>query len=163
MSGNGVLDFRLSEHSVLVSCKRNHFFFPSFLPVCLLSAPHVVLESENSSGMVSLVSVLSLPSTGNPSIRGTQGMFLRVKGSFFFFHPSDEWKLSSNADANGNAQPSSLAAKGYRSVHPSLPSSKPQVGVCPRAGWGPLLSRIAYTCACPLTRLDDGLDSESHF
>ncbi|XP_069424222.1 sorbin and SH3 domain-containing protein 1 isoform X30 [Ovis canadensis] len=39
---------------------------------------------------------------------------------------SDEWKLSSNADANGNAQPSSLAAKGYRSVHPSLPSSKPQ-------------------------------------
>ncbi|XP_013830559.1 PREDICTED: sorbin and SH3 domain-containing protein 1 isoform X4 [Capra hircus] len=39
---------------------------------------------------------------------------------------TDEWKLSSNADANGNAQPSSLAAKGYRSVHPSLPSSKPQ-------------------------------------
>ncbi|KAM9701877.1 sorbin and SH3 domain-containing protein 1 isoform 1-T1 [Dama dama] len=39
---------------------------------------------------------------------------------------TDEWRLSSNADANGNAQPSSLAAKGYRSVHPSLPSSKPQ-------------------------------------
>ncbi|XP_043331835.1 sorbin and SH3 domain-containing protein 1 isoform X15 [Cervus canadensis] len=39
---------------------------------------------------------------------------------------ADEWRLSSNADANGNAQPSSLAAKGYRSVHPSLPSSKPQ-------------------------------------
>ncbi|XP_074230009.1 sorbin and SH3 domain-containing protein 1 isoform X34 [Camelus bactrianus] len=38
----------------------------------------------------------------------------------------DEWRLSSNADANGNAQPSSLAAKGYRSVHPSLPSDKPQ-------------------------------------
>lgn len=88
MSGNGALDFRLSEHGVLVSCKRNHFCFPSFLPVCLLSAPHVVLESENSSaGMVSLVSVLSLPSTRNPSIRGTQGMFLRVKGSFFFLIP----------------------------------------------------------------------------
>uniref|UniRef100_A0A8C6FZD7 Sorbin and SH3 domain containing 1 n=1 Tax=Moschus moschiferus TaxID=68415 RepID=A0A8C6FZD7_MOSMO len=39
---------------------------------------------------------------------------------------ADEWRLSSSADANGNAQPSSLAAKGYRSVHPSLPSSKPQ-------------------------------------
>nr|XP_012622266.1 sorbin and SH3 domain-containing protein 1 isoform X34 [Microcebus murinus] len=39
----------------------------------------------------------------------------------------DEWRLSSNADANGNAQPSSLAAKGYRSVHPNLPSDKPQV------------------------------------
>ncbi|XP_004701103.1 sorbin and SH3 domain-containing protein 1 isoform X9 [Echinops telfairi] len=38
----------------------------------------------------------------------------------------DEWRLSSNADANGNAQPSSLAAKGYRSVHPNLPPDKPQ-------------------------------------
>ncbi|XP_035580063.1 sorbin and SH3 domain-containing protein 1 isoform X22 [Zalophus californianus] len=38
----------------------------------------------------------------------------------------DEWRLSSNADANGNAQPSSLAAKGYRSVHPNLPADKPQ-------------------------------------
>ncbi|XP_039727614.1 sorbin and SH3 domain-containing protein 1 isoform X11 [Pteropus medius] len=38
----------------------------------------------------------------------------------------DEWRLSSNADANGNAQPSSLAAKGYRSVHPNLLSDKPQ-------------------------------------
>ncbi|XP_027385222.1 sorbin and SH3 domain-containing protein 1 isoform X11 [Bos indicus x Bos taurus] len=45
---------------------------------------------------------------------------------------ADEWRLSSNADANGNAQPSSLAAKGYRSVHPSLPSSKPQVLSPPR-------------------------------
>ncbi|XP_062958802.1 sorbin and SH3 domain-containing protein 1 isoform X2 [Cynocephalus volans] len=39
---------------------------------------------------------------------------------------ADEWRLSSNADANGNAQPSSLAAKGYRSVHPNLPSDKLQ-------------------------------------
>lgn len=39
---------------------------------------------------------------------------------------SDEWKLSSSADANGNAQPSPLAAKGYRSVHPSLSADKPQ-------------------------------------
>ncbi|XP_051002475.1 sorbin and SH3 domain-containing protein 1 isoform X39 [Acomys russatus] len=39
---------------------------------------------------------------------------------------SDEWKLSSSADANGNAQPSPLAAKGYRSVHPSLSADKLQ-------------------------------------
>ncbi|XP_012925338.1 sorbin and SH3 domain-containing protein 1 isoform X31 [Heterocephalus glaber] len=38
----------------------------------------------------------------------------------------DDWRLSSSADANGNAQPSSLAAKGYRSVHPSLLADKPQ-------------------------------------
>ncbi|XP_069913623.1 sorbin and SH3 domain-containing protein 1 isoform X23 [Oryctolagus cuniculus] len=43
---------------------------------------------------------------------------------------ADDWRLSSGADANGNAQPSSLAAKGYRSVHPNLPSDKPQV-LCP--------------------------------
>ncbi|XP_026637348.1 sorbin and SH3 domain-containing protein 1 isoform X7 [Microtus ochrogaster] len=39
---------------------------------------------------------------------------------------SEEWRLSSSADANGNAQPSPLAAKGYRSVHPSLSTDKPQ-------------------------------------
>ncbi|XP_033617159.1 sorbin and SH3 domain-containing protein 1 isoform X15 [Fukomys damarensis] len=39
---------------------------------------------------------------------------------------ADEWRLSSGADANGNAQPSPLAAKGYRSVHPSLLADKPQ-------------------------------------
>ncbi|XP_075830162.1 sorbin and SH3 domain-containing protein 1 isoform X42 [Microtus pennsylvanicus] len=40
--------------------------------------------------------------------------------------PAEEWRLSSSADANGNAQPSPLAAKGYRSVHPSLSTDKPQ-------------------------------------
>nr|XP_020852624.1 sorbin and SH3 domain-containing protein 1 isoform X42 [Phascolarctos cinereus] len=42
--------------------------------------------------------------------------------------PTDEWRLSSNADTNGNAQPSSLAAKGYRSVHPNLPSDNKSQG-----------------------------------
>ncbi|CAO2585430.1 Sorbin and SH3 domain-containing protein 1 [Lemmus lemmus] len=37
---------------------------------------------------------------------------------------SEEWRVSSGA--NGNAQPSPLAAKGYRSVHPSLSADKPQ-------------------------------------
>ncbi|NXW24000.1 SRBS1 protein, partial [Circaetus pectoralis] len=39
----------------------------------------------------------------------------------------DDWRSSANTDANGDAQPSSLAAKGYRSVRPNLSSdSKPQ-------------------------------------
>ncbi|XP_053518486.1 sorbin and SH3 domain-containing protein 1 isoform X26 [Artibeus jamaicensis] len=52
----------------------------------------------------------------------------------------DEWRPSSNADANGNAQPSSLAAKGYRSVHPNLPSDKPQDS-------SPLLDEVSPTRA----------------
>ncbi|XP_074446607.1 sorbin and SH3 domain-containing protein 1 isoform X42 [Larus michahellis] len=40
---------------------------------------------------------------------------------------TDDWRSSSNTDANGDAQLSSLAAKGYRSVRPNLSSdSKPQ-------------------------------------
>ncbi|XP_016154775.1 PREDICTED: sorbin and SH3 domain-containing protein 1 isoform X32 [Ficedula albicollis] len=40
---------------------------------------------------------------------------------------TDDWRSSSSTDANGDAQPSSLAAKGYRSVRPNLSSdSKPQ-------------------------------------
>ncbi|XP_031458926.1 sorbin and SH3 domain-containing protein 1 isoform X15 [Phasianus colchicus] len=40
---------------------------------------------------------------------------------------TDDWRSSPNTDANGDAQPSSLAAKGYRSVRPNLSSdSKPQ-------------------------------------
>nr|XP_044990936.1 sorbin and SH3 domain-containing protein 1 isoform X27 [Jaculus jaculus] len=49
----------------------------------------------------------------------------------------DEWKLSSSADANGNAQPSPLAAKGYRSVQPSLAADKPQ--------GSPLLNEVSST------------------
>ncbi|XP_060245171.1 sorbin and SH3 domain-containing protein 1 isoform X8 [Meriones unguiculatus] len=59
---------------------------------------------------------------------------------------SDEWKLSSSADANGNAQPSPLAAKGYRSVHPSLSADKPQAATsfspAPSEG-GPLLTEVS--------------------
>ncbi|XP_041874640.1 sorbin and SH3 domain-containing protein 1 isoform X19 [Corvus kubaryi] len=45
----------------------------------------------------------------------------------------DDWRSSSNTDANGDAQPSSLAAKGYRSVRPNLSSdSKPQALAPPR-------------------------------
>ncbi|XP_059585691.1 sorbin and SH3 domain-containing protein 1 isoform X3 [Alligator mississippiensis] len=34
----------------------------------------------------------------------------------------NEWRLSSNVDSNGDSLPSSLAAKGYRSVRPNLSS-----------------------------------------
>ncbi|NWS57831.1 SRBS1 protein, partial [Chunga burmeisteri] len=48
----------------------------------------------------------------------------------------DDWRSSSNTDANGDAQPSSLAAKGYRSVRPNLSSdSKPQDS-------GPVLNEV---------------------
>ncbi|KAM6390949.1 sorbin and SH3 domain-containing protein 1 isoform 22-T30 [Pluvialis apricaria] len=39
---------------------------------------------------------------------------------------TDDWRSSSNTDANGDAQPSSLAAKGYRSVRPNLSSDSKQ-------------------------------------
>ncbi|KAM5271807.1 sorbin and SH3 domain-containing protein 1 [Ctenodactylus gundi] len=66
---------------------------------------------------------------------------------------ADEWRPSSSADANGNAQPSSLAAKGYRSVHPSLPSDKPQALSLPRPplpqegrfAWQPLTVGSTHT------------------
>ncbi|XP_016154771.1 PREDICTED: sorbin and SH3 domain-containing protein 1 isoform X28 [Ficedula albicollis] len=46
---------------------------------------------------------------------------------------TDDWRSSSSTDANGDAQPSSLAAKGYRSVRPNLSSdSKPQALAPPR-------------------------------
>ncbi|KAM6390960.1 sorbin and SH3 domain-containing protein 1 isoform 32-T42 [Pluvialis apricaria] len=40
--------------------------------------------------------------------------------------PENDWRSSSNTDANGDAQPSSLAAKGYRSVRPNLSSDSKQ-------------------------------------
>ncbi|XP_052042301.1 sorbin and SH3 domain-containing protein 1 isoform X6 [Apodemus sylvaticus] len=59
---------------------------------------------------------------------------------------SEEWRLSSSADTNGNAQPSPLAAKGYRSVHPSLSADKPQDATssspAPSEG-GPLLNEVS--------------------
>ncbi|XP_072662146.1 sorbin and SH3 domain-containing protein 1 isoform X17 [Canis lupus baileyi] len=65
---------------------------------------------------------------------------------------TDEWRLSSNADANGNAQPSSLAAKGYRSVHPNLPSDKSQIMLKvlspPRP---PLPKEDRFAWQCPTT------------
>ncbi|KAK2501794.1 hypothetical protein MC885_011700, partial [Smutsia gigantea] len=55
-----------------------------------------------------------------------------------------ESRLSSKTDANGNAQPSSLAAKGYRSVHPCLPSDKPQKVLSPPHPPLPKENRFAW-------------------
>ena len=71
MSGHGVLGFPLSLQYMLVSCECNHFCLPLSL-VFILSAPHVVLDSENpSAGMVSLAFFLPLPSTRDLYERGT--------------------------------------------------------------------------------------------
>ncbi|XP_015262648.1 PREDICTED: sorbin and SH3 domain-containing protein 1, partial [Gekko japonicus] len=42
-----------------------------------------------------------------------------------------DWRLSPNIDSNGDALPSALASKGYRSVRPNIPSeTKPQDTTC---------------------------------
>ncbi|XP_039767526.1 sorbin and SH3 domain-containing protein 1 isoform X29 [Ornithorhynchus anatinus] len=70
---------------------------------------------------------------------------------------ADEWRLSSG-DANGNAQPSSLAAKGYRSVRPNLPSdSKSQDATSSN----PAQPEIIVVPLHPLVITDRGHDSTS--
>ncbi|KAF0886117.1 SRBS1 protein, partial [Crocuta crocuta] len=82
-----------------------------------------------------------VPSSSPTSPQETPQHESKAGVSFFFVpHLSDDWRLSSNADANGNAQPSSLAAKGYRSVHPNLPSDKSQDS-------GPLLNEVSSSHA----------------
>lgn len=76
MSGNGVLEFPVSLQYMLVSCKCNHFCLPPFLFVFLLSAPHVVLDSETpSAGRTSLAFFLLHLRPGT-LVRGEQGVFL---------------------------------------------------------------------------------------
>ncbi|XP_077207175.1 sorbin and SH3 domain-containing protein 1 isoform X28 [Paroedura picta] len=42
-----------------------------------------------------------------------------------------DWRLSPNIESNGDAPPSALASKGYRSVRPNIPSeAKPQDATC---------------------------------
>ncbi|XP_053163099.1 sorbin and SH3 domain-containing protein 1 isoform X39 [Hemicordylus capensis] len=43
----------------------------------------------------------------------------------------NDWKLLSSIDSNGEAQPSALAAKGYRSVRPNLSSEGKPHDLCP--------------------------------
>ncbi|XP_059707394.1 sorbin and SH3 domain-containing protein 1 isoform X16 [Haemorhous mexicanus] len=97
------------------------------------SSPHLVLPTEMDPTKVcsgkGAVTLRATPSyEGNRNITSPcpqdveQHESLEPENS-----ETDDWRSSSNTDANGDAQPSSLAAKGYRSVRPNLSSeSKPQ-------------------------------------
>nr|XP_056705441.1 sorbin and SH3 domain-containing protein 1 [Euleptes europaea] len=51
-----------------------------------------------------------------------------------------DWRLSPNVDSNGDAPPSALASKGYRSVRPSIPSETKPQDPCPVLNEAPRLS-----------------------
>ncbi|NXN80638.1 SRBS1 protein, partial [Bombycilla garrulus] len=94
------------------------------------SSPHLVLPTEmDPTKVCSGKGAVTLRAT--PSHEGNRNIASPcpqdVEQPEIFFPVADDWRLSSNTDANGDAQPSSLAAKGYRSVRPNLSSdSKPQ-------------------------------------
>ncbi|XP_064573644.1 sorbin and SH3 domain-containing protein 1 isoform X10 [Zonotrichia leucophrys gambelii] len=97
------------------------------------SSPHLVLPTEMDPTKVcsgkGAVTLRATPSyEGNRNVTSPcpqdaeQPESLEPENS-----ETDDWRSSSNTDANGDAQPSSLAAKGYRSVRPNLSAeSKPQ-------------------------------------
>ncbi|XP_058666331.1 sorbin and SH3 domain-containing protein 1 isoform X2 [Ammospiza caudacuta] len=97
------------------------------------SSPHLVLPTEMDPTKVcsgkGAVTLRATPSyEGNRNVTSPcpqdaeQPESLEPENS-----DTDDWKSSSHSDANGDAQPSSLAAKGYRSVRPNLSAeSKPQ-------------------------------------
>ncbi|XP_027555846.1 sorbin and SH3 domain-containing protein 1 isoform X2 [Neopelma chrysocephalum] len=103
------------------------------------SSPHLVLPTETDPAKVcsgkGAVTLRATPAyEGNRNITSPcpqdveQPESLEPENS-----ETDDWRSSSNTDANGDAQPSSLAAKGYRSVRPNLSSdSKPQALAPPR-------------------------------
>ncbi|NXB38895.1 SRBS1 protein, partial [Eulacestoma nigropectus] len=94
------------------------------------SSPHLVLPTEmDPTKVCSGKGAVTLRAT--PSYEGNRNVTSPcpqdVEQPEIFFLLADDWRSSSNTDANGDAQPSSLAAKGYRSVRPNLSSdSKPQ-------------------------------------
>ncbi|XP_064519816.1 sorbin and SH3 domain-containing protein 1 isoform X42 [Pseudopipra pipra] len=103
------------------------------------SSPHLVLPTETDPSKVcsgkGAVTLRATPAhEGNRNIASPcpqdveQPASLEPENS-----ETDDWRSSSNTDANGDSQPSSLAAKGYRSVRPNLSSdSKPQALAPPR-------------------------------
>ncbi|XP_077640730.1 sorbin and SH3 domain-containing protein 1 isoform X45 [Lonchura striata] len=97
------------------------------------SSPHLVLPTEMDPTKVcsgkGAVTLRATPSyEGNRNITSPCPQDAEQPESLEPENPeTDDWRSSSNTDANGDAQPSSLAAKGYRSVRPNLSSdSKPQ-------------------------------------
>ncbi|XP_072787626.1 sorbin and SH3 domain-containing protein 1 isoform X36 [Taeniopygia guttata] len=103
------------------------------------SSPHLVLPTEMDPTKVcsgkGAVTLRVTPSyEGNRNITSPCPQDVEQPESLEPENPeTDDWRSSSNTDANGDAQPSSLAAKGYRSVRPNLSSdSKPQALAPPR-------------------------------
>ncbi|XP_075361175.1 sorbin and SH3 domain-containing protein 1 isoform X22 [Mycteria americana] len=88
------------------------------------SSPHLVLPTETDPTKVcSGKGAVTL--RASPAYEENQNITLPCPQDVQ--QPENDWRSSSNTDANGDAQPSSLAAKGYRSVRPNLSSdSKPQ-------------------------------------
>ncbi|KAM4897136.1 sorbin and SH3 domain-containing protein 1 [Sylvia borin] len=88
------------------------------------SSPHLVLPTEmDPTKVCSGKGAVTLRAT--PSHEGNRTVTSPCPQDVE--QPENDWRSSSNTDANGDAQPSSLAAKGYRSVRPNLSSdSKPQ-------------------------------------
>ncbi|XP_014105657.1 PREDICTED: sorbin and SH3 domain-containing protein 1 isoform X7 [Pseudopodoces humilis] len=94
------------------------------------SSPHLVLPTEmDPTKVCSGKGAVTLRAT--PSYEGNRSITSPCPQDVE--QPENDWRSSSNTDANGDAQPSSLAAKGYRSVRPNLSSdSKPQALAPPR-------------------------------
>ncbi|KFW81281.1 Sorbin and SH3 domain-containing protein 1, partial [Manacus vitellinus] len=88
------------------------------------SSPHLVLPTETDPTKVcSGKGAVTLRAT--PAHEGNRNIASPCPQDVE--QPANDWRSSSNTDANGDSQPSSLAAKGYRSVRPNLSSdSKPQ-------------------------------------
>ncbi|XP_016154769.1 PREDICTED: sorbin and SH3 domain-containing protein 1 isoform X24 [Ficedula albicollis] len=94
------------------------------------SSPHLVLPTEmDPTKVCSGKGAVTLRAT--PSSEGSRNIASPCPQDAE--QPENDWRSSSSTDANGDAQPSSLAAKGYRSVRPNLSSdSKPQALAPPR-------------------------------
>ncbi|XP_059677466.1 sorbin and SH3 domain-containing protein 1 isoform X8 [Gavia stellata] len=99
------------------------------------SSPHLVLPTETDptkvcSGKGAVTLRVSPAYEENQNITSPCPQDVEQPESLEPENPeTDDWRSSSNTDANGDAQPSSLVAKGYRSVRPNLSSdSKPQPG-----------------------------------
>uniref|UniRef100_A0A8B9PRX0 Sorbin and SH3 domain containing 1 n=1 Tax=Apteryx owenii TaxID=8824 RepID=A0A8B9PRX0_APTOW len=100
------------------------------------SSPHLVLPTETDPSKVcsgkGAVTLRASPAyEENQNISSPCPQDVEQPESKCCLEPenpeTDDCRLSSNTDANGDAQPSSLAAKGYRSVRPNLSSdNKPQ-------------------------------------
>ncbi|XP_067156044.1 sorbin and SH3 domain-containing protein 1 isoform X2 [Apteryx mantelli] len=103
------------------------------------SSPHLVLPTETDPSKVcsgkGAVTLRASPAyEENQNISSPCPQDVEQPESLEPENPeTDDCRLSSNTDANGDAQPSSLAAKGYRSVRPNLSSdNKPQTLAPPR-------------------------------